>query len=188
MDLGVIIPVRGLKLSKQTLRAIYPSEAVSVVVENLLLDIISYVLQCNLEPVILTADDKLMKNLGARNIQSLRDKGQSLNLAIKSALNQMDHKRVMLIMADLPGFSLNVLKKILYLSQIFEYLIVPASDGGTAVAILPSELMKEGLFGKNSSTKIIQIASERSIPLAIFYTEDLSRDLDDQSDWEYWNY
>lgn len=188
MDLGVIIPVRGLELSKQTLRSIYPTEEVSMVVENLLLDIVSLVQQCSLDPVVLTADANLMKDLDVRSIQSIWDKGESLNRAIKDALDQIKHKRVMLVMADLPGFSLSVLKKILYISQIFEYLIVPASDGGTAVAILPSELMKEGLFGKDSSLKIVNLAAERSIPLSIFYTEDLSRDLDDQSDWEYWNY
>ncbi len=177
-DFTVIVPFRGFNLSKTRLREALNDEMVSPVVFNMLVNTLQIL--DGLDPLLLTADNTLH---GQRVIY---DSGQDLNLAINQAISKINKKKIMLVMPDLPGLLREHIDKIMHLTKLHEYIIVPNDDGGTSIAILPKDIYRENLLGKNSSQKILEFANKNEIKIASYILSDIGTDLDTIDEWNIW--
>ena len=181
-----LIPFRGIVNSKSRLRPFVESKDLDKVIFELLLNTIRVVKECDLIPVILTADDSIADLLTSEGNLVYKDSGTSLNNAISEVLPKLNHDILVLIMPDLPGLKKIHLDKILHLQLIHRYLIVPTHDDGTAIAIMPKTLFSEKLFGRKSSLKFQHQSEHNCTQLAFLEIKDLEFDLDSISDWNHW--
>lgn len=180
-----IIPVRGIVESMSRLRKELDGELVNEVVRKLLLNIIKLVQEVNIEPIILTSDLSLPEK-GGFNLKTIIDDGSSLNKAVKDGLEAIDEDFVLFIMPDLPGLTIEILKKFLSVQSIHKYVIAPTHDKGTAMACLPSHIFKKNHFGKNSANLFIEACNTEKIKISVFETKNILHDLDTIEDWKLW--
>ncbi len=182
----VIIPVRGIDTAMTTLRQSLENTKVSNAVNKLLLKTIQIVSQFDWKPIILTADQVLSDFLKQKGFDTIIDQGLSLNQAIKDASQHLKTKQIALIMPDLPGLDIVHLYKIKHLLKMHPNIIIPTKDGGTAIAVVPNNLIEKKLFGGTSATKLIENGENDNIPIMILEIEEIKYDLDTLEDWERW--
>lgn len=180
-----IIPVRGIVESMSRLRQELDGELVNEVVHKLLLNTVKLVQELNIEPIILTSDPTLKERVGF-NLKTIIDDGSSLNKAVKLGLDEIEDDLVLFIMPDLPGLTIEILKKFLAVQSIHKYVIAPTHDQGTALACLPSHILKNHLLGKESARLFIDACNEEKIKISVFETENIYHDLDTIEDWKHW--
>lgn len=181
-----LIPFRGSANSKSRLRPFVESHELDKVVYELLLNTIKVVKECNLIPVILTADSSISDLLTSEGNLVYKDSGKSINNAIFEVLSKLEDDILALVMPDLPGLRKVHLDRIMYLHSIHMNLIVPTHDDGTAIAIMPKSLFSKKMFGKLSSLKIHKQSVKEYKQLAFLEIKELEFDLDSISDWNYW--
>ncbi len=181
-----LIPFRGFVNSKSRLRPFVESKDLDKVIFELLINTIKVAKECDLIPVILTADDSIANLLTSKGNLVYKDSGTSLNNAISEVLPKLKDDILALIMPDLPGLKKVYLDKILHLQSFHRYLIVPTHDDGTAIAIMSKPLFSKKLFGKKSSLKFLEQSGKNHTKLAFLEIKQLEFDLDSINDWNYW--
>ncbi|MHA2253298.1 MAG: hypothetical protein ACXAD7_23250, partial [Candidatus Kariarchaeaceae archaeon] len=109
---NALVPIRGITTAMSKLRKSLNFDQVSEIVECLLVNTIHIVRDNGLKPIILTADMTLVRKLKSKNISSISDNGSSLNQAIVNAVSGLKDDRLILVMPDLPGLTVDSLGKI----------------------------------------------------------------------------
>ncbi len=95
--------MQGTVNSMSRLILFVESKDLDKVIFELLLNTIRVVKECDLIPVILTADDSIADLLTSEGNVVYKDSGTSLNNAISEVLPKLNHDILALIMPDLPG-------------------------------------------------------------------------------------
>lgn len=180
-----IIPVRGIVESMSRLRKELDDDLVNEVVYKLLLNTVKIVQTVNIEPIILTSD-KLLHTKNGNGLRTIIDDGASLNKAVSDGIKEINEESLLFIMPDLPGLTVDILKKFLVVQSIHNNVIAPTHDRGTAIANLPSQILKNNVFGKNSADRFIDICNKEKIGISVFETKNISHDLDTMEDWIQW--
>lgn len=180
-----IVPVRSKTTAMSRLREDLKDELVNDVVYNLLMNTIEIIHELDIDVVILTSDETLYKN-GFQKFKIILDKGTSLNKAVMDCLNKIENENILFVMPDLPGLTLEIMKKFLSIQAIHGNVLAPTHDRGTAIAHLPKFMFSKNLFGKSSADNFIELSNDMKIPLAMFENEEILRDLDTLEDWELW--
>ncbi|MDH5403160.1 MAG: hypothetical protein OEZ01_16680 [Candidatus Heimdallarchaeota archaeon] len=182
----VVIPIRGICSSMKRLRLHLSNDVVDEIVDALFQKAIKVVLDNSFIPIVVTADTLLASKLADQEIIVYTDDGNSLNKAILDVIKNRRLTELFLVMPDLPGINNQNFKKILYLKDLYENIIVPTTDLGTAITSIPSKILTQPVFGPNSSEKIKGLLDNSGHFYSIYHCQSLENDLDTIHDWAYW--
>lgn len=182
-----VIPIRGIKSAMSRLQDHVSATMRQKVVKYLFMQTVTVCQNLQLDFTVLTSDIELIEELNARNLNCYQDAGTSLNSAITEYIQKFNFEKLGLIMPDIPGMSIANLQKALYLLKLYDNILVPSIDQGTAVAVLHKEFWEQRLLGENSAMKIQKYAKAQQIQVAVHIINDLSRDLDTYDDWQYFH-
>ncbi|RMG28088.1 MAG: hypothetical protein D6732_19440 [Methanobacteriota archaeon] len=174
-----IVPFRGIKTGKTRLRERLEDKAVERLLEEMLSNTLTVLHALHFEPVIVTADVEV-KNDYPREVIIL-DAGESLQGAISQALDNFDVKEnILFVMPDLPFINVQSLEH--FCSKKGERKVVPAFDGGIAIAYGKPKWIRKIPFGKDSFKKLSAIFPD----VEVIWDENLGFDLDTYEDFLKW--
>lgn len=166
------------------LRKDLPDEVVNTLVKELFINTLDVLRKANLSIIAISPDNSIQELLH-KDEHLVTDDGTSLNTALEIATMKQPNQNYMLVMPDLPELNPKYLLRIQELAKIHCNLIVPTTDYGTSIALLPKNFFQQDFFGVGSYHKIMLYASEHKVPLSTYYISDLSRDIDTLEDYQY---
>lgn len=196
MQIGAIIPLKVLSLSKSRLRK-EPSapefnKLVDQLSEKLFYTVLSAIFFSTRvsEIIIATSDPRISEALSHLGINSYLDRWNDLNLIVKEGtfiLRRSGCDVVLILMADLPLASERAIDKLLELDIITDHpnclVIVRSSDRGTTGLVQkPLGITPLFLNYANSAEEHLSYASTHHIPCVIVDTEEFSYDIDTVAD------
>ncbi len=182
MNIAILIPFRGTNTDKSRLRKEIPSSIVDELLIKMTQEVItaSTSLGKKYNTYLLTKNE-MVKFKG--NFKVLKDQGFNLNNSIKLALNTLEEKTILIVMADLPLIRKEDLTKIVNLHiKEDESIIAPTSDDGTSLLCFNNDEEFPFVFGCNSASEYRRIFTERKIKFKILDQEKFYRDIDTLKD------
>ena len=130
---------------------------------------------------VLAGDDEAAAAAAARGLAVLSDAGGDLRAAVDAGLAAVDPAAVrMVVAADLPA--LTAARVTALLAGADRVTILPTPDGGTAVLVLPPEVMLPARYGPDSAALHAAAARAAGLDPRILPVEPAAQDVDGPAD------
>ncbi|MHA1222589.1 MAG: 2-phospho-L-lactate guanylyltransferase [Candidatus Heimdallarchaeaceae archaeon] len=181
MKIGILIPYRGLHSNKSRLRLQLNAEIVEELLFLMTQHVISTALKIKESRTYLITKQTTANFKGKYTL--IKDKGNELNETMEKAIQNINERIILILMADLPLISKEVIEKTLKLCEDDKSIIIaPSPDKGTSMLCFSKEVEFPFFFGELSSLKFVDYFKKNNIKYKLLDFERPFSDIDTLKD------
>ncbi|MEE8314593.1 MAG: 2-phospho-L-lactate guanylyltransferase [Myxococcota bacterium] len=169
MKVAAVVPFKCFTRGKNRLRARYADSEVEQILHALLLDVLG-ALGCAREVdhlAVLTDDEAVARVARAAGADvCLRTPDPGLNEAIELAAAELEaagYEALLVVLGDLPLLRGADVDEVVKVGEQHEIVLVPSSDGGTALLLLRPPRRIPPRFGPNSASRHAEAARKAEL-------------------------
>jgi 2-phospho-L-lactate guanylyltransferase len=181
-----LVPVKSLGQAKQRLAPALDGPARAALVLAMLDDVLGALrgAQAVSEIGVISADPAVLARAAAPGAHPLPDHAGDLNAALTSAAAQVapGADALLVLPADVPLVTSGEIDRLIAAAPARGALIVPSGDGGTNALLVRPPLALPFRFGPDSLARHAAAAREQGLPLRVYHTPGLERDIDRPED------
>ncbi|MDP6626766.1 MAG: 2-phospho-L-lactate guanylyltransferase [Methanopyri archaeon] len=153
----ILVPVKGFSeaLGKTRLAESFGPDERATLVENMAERVVRTASE--VAPVYLLAREDPPPKVAAHVHDTLNDLGRGLNVELEAAIDTLlanGYDGLLVLPGDIPLVTTTILERALRLLDDHDVVVVPATDGGTALLGIRSPRQSRMLFGERSSCMI----------------------------------